>query len=223
MNNITKFKTQNALTTGIGSALTNAKSSGKQVQGGGNYVKFTKGRWLAGAANVELEDVTFAVNPASFMHGYINWDQRDSVTAKLGEVMQAVTGAIPAEPAAIENGRWDEQWSVEFVALEGEDKGEAFIFNTSTYGGLAQLKGELAPAVGAQIEAGEDPVAIVRLVSDSYMHPNKKFGEVFTPVFDIVGWTPFDGGMEAAEEVLEDAPEEVAEEDTPKPRRRRRS
>ena len=231
MNDITKFKTARQIATlsGMGNALALAPQSGKMVSGGGNYVKFTKGSWLAGVNNIQLEDVPFSVDPTSFKHGYISWDQRQEVTAKLGEMMVPVTGPLPDEPDALPNGRWDEQWSVELTALEGADEGVVFTFNSSTHGGLALLKGMLAPTVGERIQNGEDPVAVVLLGFDTYMHPNKKYGKQYTPQMDIAGWRPYaaDGAPvpEAAEVVEDDAPfvpdEPVEEKPAPTRRKRR--
>ena len=57
------------------------------------------------------------------------------------------------------------------------------------------------------------PVPVVRLKKEHYMH--KKYGRIFTPVFEVVRWT----GLEGTEA---DGPEPDAPEPEEAPRRRRR-
>jgi hypothetical protein len=56
-----------------------------------------------------------------------------------------------------------------------------------------------------------DEYPVIALNVRSYKHPNKSYGKIFTPKFDIVGWAPkssFDGALDAAntESAEEEAP-----------------
>jgi hypothetical protein len=79
----------------------------------------------------------------------------------------------------------------------------------------------LALAIATQVEKDQTkPVPVVRLKKEHYAH--KKYGKVFTPVFEVVEWISLDGpaaaapAAEAEPEAEEPAPAETG-------RRRRRA
>jgi hypothetical protein len=62
---------------------------------------------------------------------------------------------------------------------------------------------------------------VVALLHDSYKHPNKAFGKIFTPLFKVTGWVPrqaFEAALEGAAEAaaVEEAEAEVEVEPPPR-------
>ena len=171
-----------------------------------------RGDWVYGANQTEVEaDTLWAVNPASFVHGYIAWG--DAVV--LGEVMVPVTEPLPQPgeaPAGAEKG-WQVQVGMGLKCVSGPDKDMEVRFTVTSVGGKKAVQ-QLGISIAQQIEADQTkPVPVVKLKTDSYKH--KMYGKIFTPVFEIVEWVGMDGkSAEVADEAFTD---EAA------PARRRRS
>lgn len=172
------------------------------------------GHWVFGADQTEIEDgSTWAVNPFSFVHGYIAWGDGEV----LGEKMVPVTQPLPeldAAPPSAKKG-WESQVGMSLKCLTGDDQGMEARYTTTSVGGKRSVQ-TLAVAIAAQVEKDQSkPVPVVRLKKDHYTH--KSYGKIFTPVFEIVEWASMDGKTEEV-----DAPEEAnpAAEDAPRRRRR---
>ena len=171
-----------------------------------------RGDWVYGANQTEVEaDTLWAVNPASFVHGYIAWG--DAVV--LGEVMVPLTEPLPQPgeaPAGAEKG-WQVQVGMGLKCVSGPDKDMEVRFTVTSVGGKKAVQ-QLGISIAQQIEADQTkPVPIVKLKTDSYKH--KMYGKIFVPVFEIVEWVGMDG--KSAEVADEASAEEAA------PARRRRS
>ena len=170
------------------------------------------GHWVFGADQTEVEpDTTWAVNPFSFVHGYIAWGEGEV----LGEKMASVTQPLPEVDAAPPNAKrgWEMQVGMSVKCLAGEDEGMEARYSTTSVGGKRAVQ-QLAIAIATQVEKDPSkPVPIIKLGKDFYTH--KSYGRVFTPVFQVVEWVSMDGEAEA-----EAAPAAEAEEG---PRRRRRA
>jgi len=169
------------------------------------------GHWVFGADQTEVEDdSTWAINPFSFVHGYIAWGDGEV----LGEKMTGVQHPLPeldAAPPGAKRG-WETQIGMSLKCLTGEDKDMEARFTTTSVSGKKAVQA-LGVAIATQVEKDQSkPVAIVRLKKDHYVH--KSYGRIYTPVFEIVEWASMDGAADAA-------PEAAAEEPAPAGRRRR--
>ena len=171
------------------------------------------GHWVFGADQTEVEDdSTWAINPFSFVHGYIAWGDGEV----LGEKMVSVADPLPeldAAPPQAKNG-WQKQVGLSLKCISGEDEGLECRYATTSVGGVRSVQA-LAVAIAAQVEKdATKPVAIVRLKKDHYQH--KSYGRIYTPVFDIVEWVSMDGNKA-------EAPAEEAAAEAPATGRRRRA
>jgi len=155
------------------------------------------GHWVFGADQTEAEaDATWAINPFSFIHGFIAWGDGEV----LGEKMVSVSAPLPemdAAPAGAKRG-WETQVGMSLKCLSGEDKDMEARFSSTSVGGKRAVQ-TLAVAIANQVEADQSkPVPIVRLKKDHYAH--KSYGKIYTPVFEIVEWVGMDGEVEKVEE-----------------------
>jgi hypothetical protein len=204
MSNLATFSSANlpavsTLSTALRSLEQGAGTSGVVI------LKMDKtGHWVFGADQTEVEDdSTWAVNPFSFVHGFIAWGDGEV----LGEKMTGVQHPLPeldAAPPGAKRG-WETQIGMSLKCLVGEDKDMEARFTTTSVGGKKAVQA-LGVAIATQVEKDQTkPVAIVRLKKDHYVH--KSYGRIYTPVFEIVEWASMDGASEApAIEETEAAP-----------------
>ena len=174
------------------------------------------GHWVFGADQTEVEDdATWAINPFSFVHGFIAWGDGEV----LGEKMASVSQPLPeleVAPAAAKRG-WETQVGMSLKCLTGEDKGMEARFTTTSVGGKRAVQA-LAVALAEQVEKDQTkPVAVIKLKKDHYAH--KSYGKIYTPVFQVMEWV----GMDAEESTPESALTAAVEADeAPAPAGRRR-
>ena len=177
--------------------------------GGTVILKMDKtGHWVFGADQTEVEDgSTWAINPFSFVHGYIAWGDGEV----LGEKMVPVSSPLPemdVSPAGAKRG-WEIQIGMSLKCLDGEDTGMEARYATTSVGGKRSTQA-LVLAIAAQVDADQSkPVPVVVLKKEHYQH--KSYGRIFSPVFEVQKWIGMDGAVE-----------EAVEEEAPAPAGRRR-
>ena len=214
MSNLTTFSAANlpsvqALSTALRALETDVGAAGVVI------IKMDKtGHWVFGADQTEVEDdSTWAINPFSFVHGYIAWGDGEV----LGEKMVSVSQPLPELDAAPPNAKkgWETQVGMSMKCISGEDKGLEVRYTTTSVGGKRSVQA-LAVAIATQVETDSSkPVPIVMLGKEHYSH--KSYGRIYTPIFDIQSWV----GMDADKTEKLEAPKEV-EAVAPAPATRRR-
>jgi hypothetical protein len=212
MSNMVTFKGANLPAV---STLSTALRSLETVAGpaGSVIIKMDKtGHWVFGADQTDVEeDSTWAVNPFSFIHGFIAWGDGEV----LGEKMVSVSEPLPEMEAAPPNAKrgWESQIGMSLKCVSGEDKDMEARYTVTSVGGKKAVQA-LAVAIAEQVEKNQaKPVPVVRLKKDHYTH--KSYGRIYTPVFEIVEFVSMDGKAEEAQ--AEEAPAAEAA-----PARRRR-
>jgi hypothetical protein len=168
------------------------------IGGGVAILKMDKtGHWVYGADQTEVEDGTlWAVNPFSFVHGYIAWGDGEV----LGEKMVSVSQPLPELDTPPPNAKkgWEVQVGLSVKCISGADKGTEARFTTTSVGGKRAVQA-LAVALADQVEKEQDkPVAIVALKKEHYQH--KSYGRIYTPVFEVKEWVSMDAEPAAASE-----------------------
>ena len=158
------------------------------------------GHWIFGADQTEVEDdAKWAVNPFSFVHGFIAWGDGEV----LGEKMVSVTQPLPeleTAPPGAKKG-WETQVGMSLQCINGDDKGMEVRFSTTSVGGKRAVQA-LAVAIATQVDADQSkPVPVVLLKKDHYQH--KSFGRIYTPVFEVVEWVSMDGAEAPAPAAVE--------------------
>ena len=218
MSNLVTFSQANL--PSVQSLSTALRSLEKDVAPAGVVIiKMDKtGHWVYGADQTEVEDdATWAVNPFSFVHGFIAWGDGEV----LGEKMVPVSQPLPELEAAPPNAKkgWETQVGLSMKCISGEDKGMEVRYTTTSVGGKRAVQ-TLAVAIAEQVGKDQSkPVPVVELKKDHYSH--KSYGKIYTPVFQVLEWVSMSG---EADESAEDAPavEAPAEAEAEAPRRRRR-
>ena len=152
------------------------------------------GHWVFGADQTEVEeDSRWAINPYSFVHGFIAWGDGEV----LGEKMVSVAEPLPeldSAPPQAKNG-WQKQVGLSLKCISGDDKNLDCRYATTSVGGVRAVQA-IAVAIAEQVEKDQSkPVPIVVLKKDHYQH--KSYGRIFTPVFEIVEWVGMDGESDA--------------------------
>ena len=167
------------------------------------------GHWVFGADQEDVEPGSkWAVNPFSFVHGFIAWGDGQVLGEKLAPMVEPLPEIEAAPPGASKG--WEMQVGLSLKCISGEDAGMEARFTATSVGGKRAVQ-ELALAVAAQIDKDQSkPVPVITLEKDHYQH--KSYGRIFTPVFKVVEWVSMDGPADEAE------PDAAAEE----PKRRRR-
>jgi len=216
MSNITTFSGANL--PSVKSLATALRTIETDVGGAGTVIiKMDKtGHWVFGADQTEIEDdSTWAVNPFSFVHGYIAWGDGEVLAEKMVSVSQPLPELDTAPPGAKKG--WETQVGMSIKCLSGADVGMEARYTTTSVGGKKGVQA-LAVAIATQVEKDQSkPVPVVELGKEHYTH--KSYGRIFTPVFKVLEWVSMDGEAQA-----EEAPEELAApEAEAAPTRRRRS
>lgn len=207
MSNLVNFGNASLPVASLSSAL---RSISADVPAGGVAIlKMDKtGHWVFGADQTEVEDdATWAINPFSFIHGFIAWGEGEV----LGEKMVPVSQPLPEMDTAPPNAKrgWETQVGMSLKCLNGEDEGMEARYTVTSVGGKRAVQA-LALAIAQQVDSDPSkPVPVVALKKEHYQH--KSYGRIYTPVFEILKWIGMDG---PTEEVVEEAPA---------PTRRRRS
>jgi len=189
------------------SALTTALRSLEKDVGpvGSVILKMDKGgHWVYGANQTEVEDDTrWAVNPMSFVHGFIAWGEGEVLDEKMVPVTEP-RPEVGAAPPDAKKG-WEVQVGMGLKCLTGADKDMEVRYTVTSVGGKKAVQ-QLGVAIAQQVETDPSkPVPIVRLKKDHYQH--KSYGKIYVPVFEILEWVSMDGKSDAAEETpAEEAP-----------------
>jgi hypothetical protein len=213
MSNLVTFKGANLPAV---SSLTTALRSLESVAGpaGTVIIKMDKtGHWVFGADQTDVEEESnWAVNPFSFVHGYIAWGDGEV----LAEKMVSVTDPLPemeAAPPGAKKG-WEAQVGLSMKCISGEDKGMEARYTVTSVGGKKAVQA-LAVAIAEQVEKDQTkPVPVVHLKKDHYTH--KSYGRIYTPVFEVVEFVSMNGEADEPEADAEAPAAEAA------PARRRR-
>jgi hypothetical protein len=211
MSNLVKFSGANlpsvtSLSTALRSIATDVSAVSTSI------IKMDRtGHWVFGADQTEAEDdARWAVNPFSFVHGFIAWGDGEVLAEKLVPVTEPLPELEAAPPGAKKG--WEPQTGLSLKCISGEDAGMEARFTTTSVGGRKAVQA-LAVEIAAQVEKDQSkPVPVVKLGKDHYTH--KSYGRIYTPVFEVVEWVSMNG------EAAEAAPEAEA---APAAGRRRRS
>ena len=218
MSNIVSFSGSNlpsvaTLTTALKALEVEVGPSGVVI------IKMDKtGHWVFGADQTEVEEGSkWAINPFSFVHGFIAWGPGEVLGEKMVSIAQPLP-EMPEPPTAAKRG-WESQVGMSLKCLNGEDAEMECRYVVTSVGGKRAVQ-QLAVAIAGQVEKDPTkPVPVVSLGSDHYTH--REFGRIYTPIFKVLEWLPMDGAAEEPKAAAPAAkPEAAPAEEAPRRRRR---
>ena len=203
MSNLVKFSGANlpsvtSLSTALRSIATDVSAVSTSI------IKMDRtGHWVFGADQTEAEsDATWAVNPFSFVHGFIAWGDGEVLAEKLVSVTEPLPELEAAPPGAKKG--WEPQTGLSLKCISGDDAGMEARFTTTSVGGRKAVQA-LAVEIATQVEKDQSkPVPVVKLGKDHYTH--KSYGRIYTPVFEVVEWVSMNGEADEAAPEAEAAP-----------------
>jgi len=183
------------------------------VAGGKPFFRMSRsGTYIFGQSNEEMQEGSrWAVNIMTMSHGWSCWVDGgpNQANALAGEVMTAMTNPLPARPDPIGDSSYKDVRSFEMKCLDGADQGTEVIYKINSVGGIRAVA-ELLDAIHAQLaRAPAYPCPVLTFTSDSY--PHKKWGQIFVPIFTVVGWADMNGNLQdddQPEALLGPAPKE---------------
>jgi hypothetical protein len=168
----------------------------------GELLKFSKfGEYQAGRENRLIAHGTeLACYMGTLSVGYIRWeDGRPVDYSNMGLVNDGFIPPKRSELGYDDKSLWErfddggeprDPWQFSnSVVMVNPHTEELFTFSTSSKGGLAAV-GKLSKEYGKHMRSNPDEQPVISLEGDSYIHPDRKRGEIRIPIFRRVGWLP---------------------------------
>jgi hypothetical protein len=215
MSNIVTFSGSNL--PSVSTLATTLRSLEREVAPTGTvFLKMDKtGHWVYGSDQTEVEDgSTWAVNPFSFIHGFIAWGPGEMLGEKMVPLSQPLPDCGDAPPGSKKG--WEPQLGVSLKCMSGEDEGLEVRYTATSKGGREAIQ-KLGLAIAEQVAKDQTkPVAVIALAKEHYTH--REFGRIYTPLLEVKSWVSLDGSADTPK--LEDA---APTEEPEAPRRRRRA
>jgi hypothetical protein len=78
----------------------------------------------------------------------------------------------------------------EAKCILGEDEGVEVLYKVNSIGGLRAFDGLIASVRQQLDDNAEYPVPVLQLSASPYDH--QKYGQIFNPIFELVGWLDMD-------------------------------
>ena len=174
----------------------------------GKLLKFSKGDWIAGEDNEDVEHGTkFIANMDEFLVGWIKWENNKPIEHVMGNLAQGYAPPKRHELPDQDESKWEidpaskeprDPWQfTNYLLLKrldddgrpiNEDGNDgAYTLTVSSKGGISAMA-RFTKAFGAKMRQRPDQWPIVELEGDSYPHKNKAFGRIKVPVFNLTGW-----------------------------------
>ena len=197
---------------------------------GTTYMRYDQtGHWTFGTDHTSPEeDSRWAINPLSFVHGYVAWAKKGS-GPPLAEHMAPLGDPKPdvgPPPEGTGDKGWQYQLGFSLRCLDGDDEGEQTSYASNTMG-CHDLVGEIVAAMQKHVAKNpETPVPVVKLIDGEFWVREETSNTIFVPKAEIVGWLSMVGAPAAASDDddldnLDAATPAAEEEETPRRRRRR--
>lgn len=159
------------------------------LAGGKPFLRMLKSsEWVFGANDEEVQPGSqWVVNLMTLQHGWCCWKENELK----GEVMDSMANPKPAKPAPIDGIEYKEQRGFDLKCRNGSDAGTEVVYKTSSLGGMRAVDELLSRIQHALATDPEHPFPVLALGSDHYEH--SKYGRIYTPVLDVVGWADMNG------------------------------
>lgn len=168
---------------------------GQEAAQGGAFLKFSKGEWLLGQNDDEVElGRNLVANMAELSIGWIRWADGKPVERRLGllgqgfkpETRDALGFTDQTQWETDKEGKPQDPWNfTNELPMADPETGEQMTFSASSKGGIGAV-GNLCKAYGREYKQRDGQVPIIELGRDSYKH--SEYGKTYVPVLTITGW-----------------------------------
>ena len=201
MSDLVKFNVEHNVIANLSQVLRSVKSEFAPMNAA--IIKMDKsGPWVVGADQTEIEKTSvWAVNPFSFVHGFIAWGQGEVLAEKMYPINVDLDSVDLGPPPSGAARGWENQLGMAVKCVQGSDEELNARFSTTSVGGKRALTALMHQVADKSDSAPEEIVPLVELGSEYYAH--KVYGRVYTPVFKIIKWIGLDGS--AGEDVMPEA------------------
>jgi len=190
----------------------------------GSLLKFTKfGEFQAGEDSVKIPHGTRLIaHMGEVLVGWQRWQDAKPTEQIMGLVREDFHPPRRSELGDTDRSTWEvddsgkerDPWQqTTMIIFKAMDSDQIYTFSTSSKGGLGAV-GKLSKEYGKAMRMRPNQFPVVKLGFRSYDHPNKQYGEIRAPTFEIVDWVH----REVIDRVLEGGDEaEKNEQDLPLP------
>jgi len=177
----------------------------------GLLLKFSKGEFVAGQDNDEVEEGTQLVaNMDQLLVGWQRWEDARPAEQIMGPLSEGFTPPQRSELSFDDPKDWEideatgkprDPWVLTHILLlkEPGKKGQLYTFSTNSAGGKNAM-GRLCGEYGKEMREHPDEYPVVALEVGSYLHSNPAYGKIKFPIFKIVDWADKSEFTEAADE-----------------------
>ena len=171
----------------------------QQAAQGDTFLKFNKGRYIAGTGDDETEiplGTRMIPNMPEFQVGRLRWWNAEKTAEVMCRVADNLQPPARDELGDLDESRWErddkgiprDPWAeTQTVPMYDLDGGVQYTFTTGSKGGFSAL-GRLCReyARGRGDRPGQLP--LIKLAADSYLHKVRSYGRVDVPDFEFLGW-----------------------------------
>jgi len=182
------------------SGIAESKASTIVAGGGKDLLRMLKsGEWVFGQSNEEVQPGSrWVANVMSFAHGWCCWveggpGQKNELR---GEIMVSMAKSKPPCPAPVDGTPYKEQRVFDLKCLDGADAGTEVTHKVGSIGGMRATLDLLDKVRGRLATNPRYSCPVLTLGNDHYDHT--KWGRIYTPVFEVVGWADINGNLEGA-------------------------
>ena len=174
----------------------------------GKLLKFSKGDYLLGEGAEPVDQGTVVVAAIDqLLTGWIRWENARPVEHRMVPVASGQCPPLRSDLGYLDQAKWEvdnngkprDSWQYSAYLPLLSAAGDLWTFSTSSTGGHGAI-GKLSRAFARHRRKAPDELPRISLKSDSYLHPEKQYGRIKVPLFELVGWEAKDRVAQALAE-----------------------
>lgn len=180
----------------------------------GSLLKFSKGDYMSGQDNDEVPMGTQLVcNMPELMVGWVKWADGKPEQHIMGRVVDGFQKPKRSTLGDEDQSLWEvdessnkprDPWQeANYLIMKppgANEEDDLYTFVAGSKGGRDAVT-DLCKIYGKAMRQRPGELPIIKLGVDKYQHPNKAYGWIKVPTFEVVGWAPaseFDAALQAA-------------------------
>ena len=162
----------------------------------GKLLKFSKGDYLLGEGAEPVDQGTVVVAAIDqLLIGWIRWENAKPAEHRMVLVASGQYPPLRHDLGYLDQANWEadnngkprDPWQYSAYLPLLSMAGDLWTFSTSSQGGHGAI-GKLSRAYAHHRRKAPDELPRISLKSDSYLHPDRQYGRIKVPLFELVGW-----------------------------------